>query len=88
MTIGQVVLVKRGRDKDSWMVVVKIENGNLFLVDGRTRKLSRPKKKNIKHVSSTKVVVNLNPDGGRSLQDADIRKALRIFVLKEVSHIV
>ena len=88
MTIGQIVNVKRGRDRDSLMVVVKVEDGYLFLVDGRRRKLEKPKRKNIKHVSPTKVIVNLIPDCGRSLQDADIRKALRTFVLKEVSHIV
>ena len=88
MTVGQIVSVKRGRDKGSFMVVMKIENGFLYLVDGKLRKLSKPKKKNVKHVGSTKVVVSLIPDCGRSLQDADIRKALRIFVLKEVNHIV
>ena len=88
MTIGQIVKIKNGRDKESIMVVIKYEDGYLFLVDGHRRKLSKPKRKNIKHVCPTKVVVNLIPDGGRSLQDADIRKALRTFVLKEVSHIV
>ena len=88
MTVGQIVTVRRGRDKDSLMVVVKIEDGFLFVANGLNRKICKPKKKNIKHVSPTKVVVNLILDGGRSLQDADIRKALRTFVLKEVSHIV
>ena len=88
MIVGQMVKVKRGRDKDSFMVVLKIEDGYLLLVDGRRRKLCKPKRKNIKHVSSTNVVVNLVPDCGRALQDADIRKALSTFVLKEVSHIV
>ena len=88
MTIGQVVRVKNGRDKDFFMVVVNVEKGYLLLVDGRRRKLASPKRKNIKHVSPTKVVVDLIPGCGRSLQDADIRKALRTFVLKEVNHIV
>ena len=88
MKIGQIVKVKSGRDRDSLMVVVMVEGRYLFLVDGRRRKLCKPKRKNIKHVSPIKVVVDLIPDCGRSLQDADIRKALRTFVLKEVSHIV
>ena len=88
MTIGQIVKVKSGRDRDSVMIVVRVEDGYLFLADGRRRKLGKPKRKNIKHVSPTKVLVNLIPDCGRSLQDADIRKALKTFVLKEVSHIV
>ena len=88
MTQGQIVVVKRGRDKGSLMVVVDIDDGYLFLADGRRRKLLKPKKKNIKHVSPTKVVASLMPDGGRKLQDADIRKFLRTFVLKEVTRIV
>ena len=88
MTIGRIVLVKRGRDKGSFMVVVKVEDGFVFIADGRSRKLGKPKRKNIKHVTPTRVVAKLMPDGGRSLQDADIRKALRTFVLKEVNHIV
>ena len=88
MTVGQIVKVKSGQGKDSLMIVIKVEERYLYLVDGRRRKLLRPKKKNIKHVSSTKVVASLIPHCGRDLQDADIRKALRIFALKEVSHIV
>ena len=88
MTPGQIVKVKNGRDKDSYMVVVSVDERSLLLVDGLRRKLAQPKKKNIKHVSLTKVVVNLVPVCGRSLQDADIRKAIRTFVLKEVSNIV
>ena len=88
MTIGQIVKIKNGRDRDSFMVVVSVQDGYLYLADGRRRKLACPKRKNIKHVSPTKGVVNLIPACGRSLQDADIRKALRTFVLKEVNSIV
>ena len=88
MKLGQVVLVKRGRDKGTYMVVVEAREGYILVVDGRSRKLCKPKRKNIKHVSPTKVEVDLTPDEGRSLQDADIRKALGTLVLKEVSHIV
>ena len=88
MKPGEVVYVKRGREKGSFMVVVEACDRYLFLADGRRRKLCNPKKKNVKHVSYTKAVVSLTPDGGRNLQDADIRMFLRTFVLKEVTHIV
>ena len=88
MKVGQIVTVKNGRDKNSLMVVLMAEERYVFLVDGRIRKLARPKRKNIKHVSPTKAVVNLVTCCGRSLQDADIRKALKGYVMKEVSHIV
>ena len=88
MMLGQIVLVKRGRDKGSFMVVLGLEEGFVLIADGRRRKLNKPKRKNTRHVSATKSFISLVPDGGRRLQDADIRKAIRTFVLKEVTHIV
>ena len=86
--IGQIVVVRRGRDRGSFMVVVAASGESLYLADGRRRRLGKPKKKNRKHVGGTNCVVGLLPECGRHLQDADIRKAIRNFVLKEVSNIV
>ena len=88
MKQGQIVLVKSGRDKGSFMAVVELKDGFVYLADGKRRRLQRPKKKNVSHVAATKGEVNLVPECGRGLQDADIAKAIRTFVLKEVTHIV
>lgn len=50
---GQLVISKAGRDKGKWFVVYKIEGPWVYLVDGKTRRLERPKKKNIRHLQPT-----------------------------------
>ena len=79
MTCGQIVIVKSGRDKGHAMVVLEVSEGYLFLVDGRLRTLKKPKKKKVKHVQITHHFVNMQPESGRDLQDADIRKQLTAF---------
>ena len=77
---GQVIIVKRGRDKGNMMIVLAVENEGravyLRLADGKTRLITKPKKKKITHVQPTNTVVNLQRVGPRGLQDADIRKML------------
>ena len=43
-----------GHDKNHYYYVVKKEDGFLFLVNGTTRPLEKPKKKNEKHVQIVK----------------------------------
>jgi ribosomal protein L14E/L6E/L27E len=77
---GQVILVKRGRDKGNMMIVLAVENEGgavyLRLTDGKTRLVAKPKKKKITHVQPTNTIVDLQRVGPRGLQDADIRKML------------
>ena len=79
MTPGQIVISKRGRDKDMAMIIIAIDGEYAFLVDGVLRPLDKPKKKKAKHIQLTKNIVNLVPSCGRTLQDADIRKHLAGF---------
>ena len=80
MSPGQVVYVKKGRDKGRAMVVlaVEAEQGAVFLrlCDGKTRPLSKPKRKKAMHVQPTNRIVDFASAGPRGLQDADIRKML------------
>jgi len=80
MIPGQVVFVKKGRDKGRAMVVLAVETQAkaqyLQLADGKTRTLSKPKKKKAIHVQPTNQMVDLTSVGSRGLQDADIRKML------------
>ncbi|MTI80758.1 MAG: hypothetical protein FH758_07735 [Firmicutes bacterium] len=49
--IGQLVCSIAGRDKGSLYVVVKMaEKNNVWVADGRKRKVEKPKKKNSKHL--------------------------------------
>jgi ribosomal protein L14E/L6E/L27E len=77
---GTIVFSKAGRDKGMAMVVLNAEGEYLHLADGKLRTLENPKKKKAKHVQATKYCVEMLPACGRALQDADIRKQLKIFL--------
>ena len=73
--IGQIVCSKAGRDKGYFMVVVKENDGVVFVCDGKERPLSRPKKKNPKHLALTNTV--LSEDSYST--DKSLRRALAIY---------
>ena len=52
LQIGNVAISKAGHDKGSRYLIVKIEKDFAYLVDGKLRKLDKPKKKNIKHIQN------------------------------------
>ena len=74
-TRGQVVCSLAGRDKDSFLVVLSVDNGILSLSDGRARPLERPKQKNQKHVG--KVSCRLSEEQMQT--NKQIRHALRDY---------
>ena len=56
---GMVVRSIAGHDSGSWLVVMSLENGFAFVADGKERKIEKPKKKNIKHLSRTRKTINV-----------------------------
>ncbi len=56
---GMVVRSIAGHDSGSWLVVMRLENGFAFVADGKERKVEKPKKKNIKHLSRTRKTINV-----------------------------
>ena len=54
---GSLVKANAGRDKDSLFVAVGIGGGFVYICDGKSRPLERPKRKNPKHISPLHVTV-------------------------------
>lgn len=50
MMIGNFAMSKSGHDKGNWYVIVKEDDDNYYLSDGRLKPLEKLKKKNKKHV--------------------------------------
>jgi ribosomal protein L14E/L6E/L27E len=74
---GTVVKACAGRDSGGYFVVVTCDDsGFIYLADGKSRKLSKPKKKNVKHLQLTKTVIDL--DG---YSDKRLRRFLREYSL-------
>ena len=48
--VGAVVLAISGREKNQVFVISKIEDNYAYLINGKTRKIECPKKKNFKHL--------------------------------------
>ncbi len=52
VSVGDIVLSTHGHDKGNYFVVTKIEGNKAFIADGRKRKISSAKSKNVKHLKS------------------------------------
>ena len=67
---GSVVRAKAGRDKDSYFVVLDVLDNFALIADGKSRKLEKPKKKNLNHLEATKTVITQNLETNRKIKKA------------------
>ncbi len=72
--VGSVVISSAGHDCGRAMAVTAVEGNVVYVADGKERKLTSPKKKNIKHVRPTKGSVELS-----EMTDKKLRQTLRAF---------
>lgn len=82
--LGEIVKSRAGRDAGRLFVINRIVNEQyVLIVDGDLRKLERPKKKKLKHIEPSGVVLEELVPGlegkGRKLNNADVRKAIEKF---------
>jgi len=79
--IGTIVKARNGRDKDKFFVVTGfIDEIYVLIADGRSRTISRPKKKKLKHLSvkhDVALEVKSKILEGKCVLDAEIRKILK-----------
>lgn len=54
---GSLVMATAGREKGFCYVAAEVSGGFVYIADGRKRKIEKPKRKNIKHISPVGVVV-------------------------------
>ena len=70
-----------GRDKGRWFVAVAVNGGFIEIADGKERRLEKPKRKNIKHISPTDTLIDT--DG---LTDKKLRKLIYEFETRNLYH--
>lgn len=73
--VGMLVKSKAGHDVGRLYVVIRSEGEYLYLSDGHFRPLSKPKRKNQKHIQ----VINKKIDM-QNIKDADIKKLLKAAI--------
>lgn len=71
---GLIVKAIAGRDSEGFFVVTETEKDMCFIADGKSRKLASPKRKNIKHISLTNSMIDLN-----DITDKKLRTLLKEF---------
>ncbi len=77
MNRGTVVKSIAGRDAGRFLVVVSCETDRILVADGKVRKLTNPKPKNIRHLQTTQQNIDLD----QIHSDKALRKALTMLDL-------
>ena len=60
MQIGQIVKSTHGHDKNAFYMIVELSGDFVFLADGKSRRLEKAKKKNIKHIQKTNEILQVD----------------------------
>lgn len=72
---GTVVKSLKGHDSGEYYVVVKTDGKYVYVANGKTKKLSAPKRKNLKHLFvEDEKYINIS-----EITDKVLRKELNIF---------
>ena len=84
MLMDKLAMSLAGHDRGHVFVVVKEEEGWVYLADGRGRTLEKPKRKNARHVQ----MIRHLPDEignllGCAAHDSDLVHVLRLYQQKE-----
>ena len=76
---GDVVVATAGKEKNQIFVVLKVDGNFCYLVDGKRLKLTKPKKKSLKHVQkASKIGFDAQElKSGQEKVNAGIRKFLK-----------
>ena len=72
ITTGMVVISAAGHDQGQWFVVTDADGRFAYLADGKERRLSAQKKKNLKHIRRTDLTLDVS-----GLTDKRLRSTLR-----------
>ncbi len=75
MVVGQIVCSRAGKEKNCFSVVIKTTDKRVFIANGKSIKLKKPKAKNPKHLNPTKIVLEQK----QLLTNRRLRKALATF---------
>ena len=82
INVGDLVVSLSGRDRGSVYLVIQADEKFAVIVNGKTRKVNKPKRKKLKHLWIRPYVVEFIQNclqEKKLLMDSDVRKALAVF---------
>lgn len=78
---GRLVISNAGRDKGSFYLILRrIDHRQVFVVDGRMRKVANPKTKNGRHLKvcpEKSVEIHGKISNGMKITDQDVQRAIQ-----------
>lgn len=81
---GRICISKSGRDKGRYFIIKEVStDGCVYIVDGIVRKVSKPKKKKLKHVTLRNEKADAIGEKfavGAKVFDAEVRSAIHALV--------
>ncbi len=87
--VGEFAKSKAGHDKEQIFIILNIEDEYVYLADGKSRSIDKPKKKKIKHIQVINMIdVELQKklEAHIPIHDEDIKRAIKLYV-KEHSQV-
>mgnify|MGYP001069469892 FL=1 len=76
--VGMLASSKAGHDKDSVYVIIREDGEYIYVADGTSRTVERPKRKNKKHVQVIKRKRMPEPENGFS--DLEIKRTIKEYL--------
>ena len=76
--VGMLATSKAGHDKDSVYVIIREDGEYIYVADGRSRTVDRPKRKNKKHVQLIKKKRMPEPENG--FDDLDMKRMIKEYL--------
>ena len=76
--VGMLASSKAGHDKDSVYVIIREDGEYIYVADGKSRTVERPKRKNRKHVQLIKKKRMPKPDNG--FDDLQIKRMIKEYL--------
>lgn len=83
--IGEFAKSKAGHDKEEIFIIINKEEEYVYLVDGKSRILDKPKKKKIKHIQVINQIdeeLQQKLETNLILRDEDIKRAIKSYKQK------
>ncbi len=78
---GGFAVSRAGHDLDEYYVIFQIDSEYVYLVDGRIRTISHPKKKKVKHVDGLESFdpILASKVCDRTVKDEEIKRAIKLL---------
>lgn len=81
--VGKLAISKSGHDKGRLYVIIREEETDIYLADGKIRTVDRPKRKNKKHIQIIKnlpeEITALLPQT-KEFRNEEIKRAIKLYM--------